>query len=152
VPCLFAEQGRLPISRLLVALDGSERGMAVFTTARDFAEAVGASVGVVTVEEMDRAPSEEPGGVLPLTRSSRLWRELEPVRSSATAAAWAAEPPVAIRRGHVVREVMSELAESGADVLALGCHRGGPSGILEIGGTARHLVHTAPASVLAIPL
>ena len=41
VPCLFMEQGALPLSQLLVALDGSDRGMRVYATARDFAQAVG---------------------------------------------------------------------------------------------------------------
>ena len=40
----------------------------------------------------------------------------------------------------------------GADVLTFGCHRGGPSGVLESGGTARRLLHSAPVSVLTIPL
>jgi hypothetical protein len=152
VPCLLMEQGALPLSQLLVALDGSERGMGVFASARAFAEAVGAGIGVVTVEDVDETLSEVPGVPLPLTRSSRLWRELEPAMVGASTSNWRSEPPVAIRRGHVIREVMAEVVKSGADVLAFGCHRGGPSGILEVGGTARHLAHTAPVSVLTIPL
>jgi nucleotide-binding universal stress UspA family protein len=62
------------------------------------------------------------------------------------------EISVAIRQGRVVPEIVTEVGSSGADVLAFGCHRGGPSGILETGGTARHLVHTAPVSVLTVPL
>jgi nucleotide-binding universal stress UspA family protein len=151
VPCLLMEQGALPLSQLLVALDGSQRGMGVFTAARAFAEALGAGVGVVTVEDVDETPTEVPG-LLPLARSSRLWAELEPAMVGTSTSTWRSETPVAIRRGHVVREVMAELVESGADVLAFGCHRGGPSGILEVGGTARHLLHTAPVSVLTIPL
>jgi nucleotide-binding universal stress UspA family protein len=34
----------------------------------------------------------------------------------------------------------------------IGCHRGGPPGILEAGSTARRLAHTAPCAVLTIPL
>ena len=152
VPCLFVEQGRLPVSRLLVALDGSERGMGVFTSTRDFAKAVGADIGVVSVEDVDMPLPEAAGAPLPLTRSSRLWGELEPVMARDSGGAWRTEAPVAIRRGPVVREVMAELVQTGADVLAIGCHRGGPSGILEVGGTARHLAHTAPVSVLTMPL
>jgi nucleotide-binding universal stress UspA family protein len=151
VPCLLVEEGALPLSQLLVALDGSQRGMGVFTAARAFANAVGAGIGVVTVEDVDETLSEVPGAPLPLTRSSRLWGELEPAVGVSTSSGQS-ETAVAIRCGHVVREVMAELAETGADVLAFGCHRGGPSGILEVGGTARHLAHTAPGSVLTIPL
>ena len=38
---LFVEHGALPLSQLLVALDGSDRGMRVYAAARDFAQAVG---------------------------------------------------------------------------------------------------------------
>ena len=152
VPCLFVEQGSVPLSRLLVALDGTERGMRVFTAARDFADAVNAGVAVVTVEDVKVPQLAEAVPPLPLTRSSRLWRELEPVPGRSGGAACAGETAVAIRQGRAVPEILAELAGSGADVLAFGCHRGGPAGILETGGTARHLAHTAPVSVLTIPL
>ena len=151
IPCLFVEQGRVALARLLIALDGSERGMRVFTAARNFAEAVGAGVAVVTVEDVHAPHPVDPVPPLPLTRSSRLWRELEPPASRGAVSA-PTETRVAIRQGRVVPEVLAELPGSGADVLAFGCHRGGPSGILETGGTARHLVHSAPVSVLTIPL
>ena len=44
---LFVEQGAPPLSRLLVALDGSERGMRVYAAARDFAHAAGLGLTVV---------------------------------------------------------------------------------------------------------
>lgn len=151
VPCLFVEQERLPLTRLLAALDGTERGMRVFATARDFVEAVCASLSVVTVEDLGGPQPQDSVPPLPLTRSSRLWRELEPPAQRHGAPA-ATETMVAIRQGRVVPEVIAEVAASDADVLAFGCHRGGPSGILETGSTARHLAHTAPVSVLTIPL
>lgn len=151
-PCLFIEQENLKLSRVLVALDGSERGMRVFGAARNFAEAVGAAIAVVTVEDVHAPSPPEAVPPLPLTRSSRLWRELEPVPGRSGGAACAGETAVAIRQGRAVPEILAELAGSGADVLAFGCHRGGPAGILETGGTARHLAHTAPVSVLTIPL
>jgi nucleotide-binding universal stress UspA family protein len=42
--------------------------------------------------------------------------------------------------------------ETGADVLAIGYHRGGPPGVLEAGSTARRLAHVAPCAVLTLPL
>ena len=150
VPSLFMEQGSPPLSRMLVALDGSERGMRVFATARDLADAVGAGLAVVTVEDVHAPHPAAPAPPLPLTRSSRLWRDLEPAPSRGGTST--TETAVAIRQGRAVPEVLAELAGSGADVLAFGCHRGGPAGILDGGGTARHLAHTAPVSVLTIPL
>ena len=151
VPCLFVEQGALPLSRLLVALDGSDRGMRVYATARDFAQTVGAGLTVVTVETGKGFEDAAPVPPLPLTRSSRLWYELEPLAPRANAPI-STETAVSIRQGPPVSEVVAELAESGADVLAFGCHRGGPAGSLESGGTACRLLHTAPVSVLSIPL
>jgi nucleotide-binding universal stress UspA family protein len=150
-PCLFVEQESLKLSRVLVALDGSERGMRVFGAARSFAEAVGATIAVVTVEDVHAPNLPDPVPPLPLTRSSRLWRELEPHHGRGGLST-ATETAVSIRQGKVVPEILAEVAERSADVLAFGCHRGGPSGILETGGTGRHLAHTAPVSVLTIPL
>jgi nucleotide-binding universal stress UspA family protein len=152
LPCLFVEQGALPLSQLLVALDGSDRGMRVYAAARDFARAVDLGLTVVTVECGDRPEAAlDHVPPLPLTRSSRLWSELEtPASRPGTPAS--AEITVSIRQGRPVAEVLAEIAETGADVLTFGCHRGGPAGILESGGTARHLLHSAPVSVLTIPL
>jgi nucleotide-binding universal stress UspA family protein len=149
LPCLFVEQGALPLSRLLVALDGSDRGMRVYAAARDFARAVDLGLRVVTVECGDRPEALDLVPPLPLTRSSRLWSELEPTRAGTPTST---ETTVSIRQGRPVAEVLAEIAETGADVLTFGCHRGGPAGILESGGTARHLLHSAPISVLTIPL
>ena len=151
VACLFVEQGALPLSQLLVAIDGSDRGMGVYAAARSFAQDVGLGLTVVTVECGEPPAGGEPTVALPLTRSSRLWRELAPPVARAEASS-ATEVAVSIRQGRPVAEVLAEVAESGADVLTFGCHRGGPPGILESGGTARHLLHTAPVSVLTIPL
>ena len=151
LPCLFVEQEALPLSQLLIALDGSDRGMRVYAAARDFARAVGLGLSVVTVECGDRPDALDPVPPLPLTRSSRLWSELDPPASRAGTPA-SAEITVSIRQGRPVAEVLAEIADSGADVLTFGCHRGGPAGILESGGTARHLLHSAPVSVLTIPL
>jgi nucleotide-binding universal stress UspA family protein len=125
--------------------------MRVYGAARDFAQAADLGLTVVTVESRDRPESVDPVPPLPLTRSSRLWRELEPPLTRAGAPA-STETAVSIRQGRPVAEVLTELGESSADVLTFGCHRGGPPGILESGGTARHLLHRAPVSVLTIPL
>lgn len=151
VSCLFVEHGALPLSQLLVALDGSDRGMRVYAAARDFAQAVGLAVTVVTVECGEYPESVDTASVLPLTRSSRLWSELTPPDARAGRPA-STETAVSIRQGRPVAEVLAELTDTGADVLTFGCHRGGPAGMLEAGGTARHLLHTAPVSVLTIPL
>ena len=136
VPCLFVQPGSEPIREILVALDGSERGMRVLAGARTLADSVRACTRVVTVEEEE--PSEAFAQAPPRARSIELERKVEGA--------------VGIRRGPIVKEILTEVAERAPDVLAIGYHRGGPPGIIEGGSTARQLTHTAPVSVLAIPL
>jgi nucleotide-binding universal stress UspA family protein len=139
VPCLVVQPGSRPVARLLVALDGSDRGMSVLNACRGFAKAAGAAIRVVTVEEMEEPLPQSPALPVPLARSARLQREV-------------ADAGVAVRQGTIVPEVLAEVSASNSDVLAFGYHRGGPPGIIEGTSTARHLAHTAPVSVLAIPL
>jgi nucleotide-binding universal stress UspA family protein len=152
VPCLFVPPGSGELQRLLVALDGSERGMTVLTEVCGLARGLGASLGIITVEY---GPDGEPAGLgsaLPVGRSSQLrgrigavlGRELEAIKGARTA--------VEIRRGAIVPQILAEVEASHPDVLVFGYHRGGPPGMIEAGSTGRHLVHTAPCAVLTIPL
>jgi nucleotide-binding universal stress UspA family protein len=152
IPCLFVPPGSGELWQLLVALDGSERGMTVLTAACGFAGDVGACLRVVTVEY---GPDGEPAGLgsaLPVGRSSQLrgrvaavlGRELETIAGAPTA--------VEIRHGGIVPQILAEVEASHPDVLVFGYHRGGPPGMVEAGSTGRHLAHTAPCAVLTIPL
>jgi nucleotide-binding universal stress UspA family protein len=152
VPCLFVQPGTEPIGQLLVALDGSERGMSVLTFSRDFAEAVGAAIRVVTVEDVYALQTLVPAPAVPLARTRRLQYEAEPIVARSAGSRGPADTGVSVRQGHIVPEILAEVAASRPDVLAFGYHRGGPPGIIEGSSTARHLAHTAPVSVLAIPL
>jgi nucleotide-binding universal stress UspA family protein len=118
---------------------------------RGVARSIGADVTVVTVEHGDAPPPVERVPPLPLTRSSRLRHELD-AGVTMTDAAAIRETVVSIRQGRPVYEILAEITEQGTNALAFGCHRGGPSGILKSGGTARHLLHSPPVSVLTIPL
>jgi nucleotide-binding universal stress UspA family protein len=112
----------------------------------------GAAIRVVTVEDVDAPHPQVLASPVPLTRSSRLQREVETIVARTTGSSSPADTGVAVRRGVVVPEILAEVAASGPDVLAFGYHRDGPPGIIEGSSTARQLVHTAPVSVLAIPL
>ena len=147
-PCLFVPPGSGDVRRVLVALDGSDRGMNVLNQACDFARYAGAVVQAVTVE---RRPGDEPLQIvstLPVARSSSLQVRVH----EALSGKGFPTVPLAIRRGDVFELVVEEAQESGADVLAIGYHRGGPPSLLEAGSTARRLAHAAPCAVLTIPL
>ena len=148
VPCMFIPSDSGEVRRILAALDGTARGISVLTETCDFAEATGAALKTVTVEQM---PVGEPLHLvadLPVARSSTLHSKVQEVlvRKNLDTT------PLAIRRGDVVERVLAEIQETGADVLAIGYRRGGPPGVLEAGSTARRLAHVAPCAVLTIPL
>jgi nucleotide-binding universal stress UspA family protein len=148
LPCLFVPPGSREPRKVLVALDGSDRGINVLNQACDFARYAGATLTAVTVE---RRPAGEPlqlVSTLPVARSSLLQARVREVllREGFPQA------PLAIRQGDIVERVLAEVRRSGADVLAIGYHRGGPPGVLEAGSTARRLAHEAPCAVLTIPL
>lgn len=149
IPCLFVPPGIGPLRRMLVALDGSERGMAVLREASGFAQAAGIGLRAVTVEPAtDREP--DLASALPTTRTVRLRSRTQSFLTRE--ALPEALPEVEVRRGPIVEQILEAVHESEADVLAIGYHRGGLPGVLEAGSTARHLAHTAPCAVLTIPL
>lgn len=151
-PCLLVPPGSGELRQLLVALDGSERGMTVLTAACGFARGLGVSLRIVSVQYSPDGEPGDLGSTLSVGRSSQLrgrigavlGRELEAIAGAPTA--------VEIRRGAIVPQILAEVDVSHPDVLVFGYHRGGPPGVIETGSTARHLAHTAPCAVLTIPL
>jgi len=146
IPCLFVAANAGPLRRMLVAVDGSEQGMVVLTEACSFAEAVGTTLRVLTVEagQADQ-PSASTAG-----NEGKLDSRVRAVLSRQGMAA--AVPSVEVRRGAIVQQILATVDASGPDVLAIGYHRGGLPGVIEAGSTARHLAHTASCAVLTIPL
>ncbi len=148
LPCLFVPPGSGQLRKVLVALDGSDRGVNVLNQACDFARYTGATVEAVTVEQRSGDEPPQVGASLPVARSLSLQARVHEV----LAREGFPDAPLAIRRGDIVDRVVAEARESGADILAIGYHRGGPPGVLEAGSTARRLAHAAQCAVLTIPL
>ena len=142
LPCLFVPVGgRLP-RRMLVAIDGSERGMVVLRMADGFARSIGAELRVMTVERV--RPEEPPllASATPATRSTKVQDQVRQMVGR----------EVELRRGDPPEQILAAVEELQADVLVIGSHRGGPAGVIEAGSTARRLAHTAPCAVLTVPL
>jgi nucleotide-binding universal stress UspA family protein len=141
VPCLFVPTPiEAPIT-VLAALDGSPRCLTVLAATRSIAESLHAGLELVTVEPARNDETSEPTHALPTARTVNLRCMLD--QDSDT---------LRVRRGDIVTEVLREVHATGAQVLAVGYHRGGPPGVLELGSTARRLTHSAPCGVLTIPL
>lgn len=147
IPCLLVPMGVSAIESIVVALDGTERGMAVLRVAGDFARAAGIPARLVTVDPVwpdERLASVE---VVATARTARLAELLATPSMRA-----APRATLDVRHGDTVDELLRVMEESRADVLAIGYHRGGPPGVVEAGSIARRLAHTAPGAVLTVPL
>jgi nucleotide-binding universal stress UspA family protein len=141
VPCLFVP-APLPVpTTVLVALDGSSRCMAVLAATRSIVEALGAGLELVTVEPVRADDPQQLARSLPTARTVNLQRMLNGDGDA-----------LRIRRGEVVAEIVHEVNATEAQILAVGYHRGGPPGVLELGSVARRLTHAASCAVLTIPL
>jgi nucleotide-binding universal stress UspA family protein len=153
VPSLHVPPETGPLRRVLVALDGSERGFVVFRAACAFAASIGADIQVVTVEPVWSNESDALAAATPMARTLALIERVKGacVVCDAQQHGSAAEP-VLVARGNVVAQVQAAITNTGADLLAVGYHRGGPAGIVEGGSVARRLLHSAQCAVLAIPL
>lgn len=150
IPCLFVPPNSDPLHRVLVALDGSERGMVVLREACGFARSAGTSLRVVTVES---DPVDEPAeleSALPVARTARLQGQVQALLTRE--AVPGAVPGLEVRSGVIVEQILAAVDATDADVLVIGYHRGGLPGIIEAGSTGRRLSHSAPCAVLTIPL
>ncbi len=150
IPCLFVPPNSGPPRQVLVALDGTERGMVVLHGALGFATGAGASLRMMTVEVGPADERPELTTTLQAARSARLESELQALLTGTPVPG--VVPAVEVRRGAIVEEILAAVHATGADVLVIGYHRGGLPGIIEAGSTARRVLHTAPCAVLTIPL
>lgn len=148
IPCLLAPAGTRDIRSAVVALDGTDRGFLVYREARDFAKALRLDLRPLTVERTWPGEPEHANGVLDArtVRLMKLLRETDSPR-----ARWRPEP-LEVVRGLPVYEIGRALDQTGADLLIVGYHRGGPAGVLDGTSVARRLVHGVSSAVLTIPL
>src|SRR5262249_3079047 len=126
LPCLFVPpRGTSPL-RLLVALEGSERGSMVLRTADAFARQIGAGLRLLTVESVHSGEPDHLAIATPLARSARIRSHVRETLGH----------ELEVRRGEPAEQILAAVDECGPDVLVLGCHRGGPAGVIEAGSTA----------------
>jgi nucleotide-binding universal stress UspA family protein len=142
IPCLFVPPRGTAPRRVLVAVDGSERGMRVLKAAEEFARQAGSELEVLTVEPVQAGEPIHLARAIPAARSSRIRSHVQ----------GALGRDVEVRRGEPAEQILAAVLERKPDVLVLGCHRGGPAGMIEAGSTARQVTHTAPCAVLTVPL
>ena len=146
VPCLVIPPAELDCRGFLAAVDGTERGMVVLNEALAIARALQQPVVPITVEPERTNEPARLAAQIPTGRSVQLQHAV------GVLAEHGGLEPVHIRRGDVVTELLGEIQDRPGFGIAIGYHRGGPSGLIEGGSIGRKLVHQSPAPVLTIPL
>ena len=142
IPCLFVPPWGASFDRILVAVDGSPRGSAVLRFAVGFADAVGAGLRVLTVERPWPGEPADLALTVPVTRGKPIQAGLDGGPAL----------EVEVRHGEAAEQILEAAKETEEGVVVVGCHRGGPAGVIEAGSTARHVIHQAPCAVLTVPL
>jgi nucleotide-binding universal stress UspA family protein len=141
VPCLFVS-GPLEVpERLLVALDGSERGLRVLRFALDIAMRLGARLSGVIVEPADGGGAAGLAAPVPSARTAVLQGRLD-----------GAVQPLIVSHGNPELEILRAAEDVGADVIILGCRRGSHPDPTDQGSVGRRVVQAAPCAVLTVPL
>jgi nucleotide-binding universal stress UspA family protein len=146
VPTLFVPHTVRELSSVLVALDGSARGMTVLLHAADFARHVGGSLSIVSVDE----GISDDHGDHPVTSSRSL--ALQQRVSELFRGSDFRQVHAAVQRGDIVENVIGHSSVAKFHVLATGYHRGAVTGGLASGSAAQRLGHAAHCAVLTIPL
>lgn len=142
---LFVSARTKAVNRVLVALDGSLRGLGVVGPASEFLALTGARAFAICV-----LPGADPdageGSAWEDPRSERARALMERLKPPSIPCDFIA------RRGDPVREILDLLESALADVLILGVRRGGAPGDLGSGHVGRDLLQAAPTAVLTVPI
>lgn len=145
VPCLIMPPGQGRFGRLILALDGSQRGMAVLRAARRFRGLTDTALSAVYVEPATETTSAPPPSLFD-RRAEAIEEAMGAILHRGEAA------PLVRRRGDVVAQIVGDLSTGAGDVLVVGVRRGGPANLEESTGAGRRLLAAAPCAVLTVPL
>ncbi|MGQ0702969.1 MAG: universal stress protein [Gemmatimonadales bacterium] len=137
-PCLMIPPNVRDVRRVLIALDGTQRGLGILESAAAIAELAEAQSESVCVSNDGLRPVADgvPRILAALVHHPGL----------------GGPDSLQIRHGSPVREILAELAERGFDLLAIGVRRGGPPGEMGSGHVGQDLLREAPVAILTVPI
>jgi nucleotide-binding universal stress UspA family protein len=139
---LFVPGSVCCIRRVLIALDGTDRGLGILHGAASVVAALGATPIAVCV--LSGALPGEPDSADPRAgRVSEALNRTEGLSGRTT---------VHILHGEPVPKILSLLEESRSDLLVVGVRGGGPQGEMGSGHVGRDLLQAVPAAILSIPI
>ena len=143
--CLWIPPGTGRVKRILLALDGTRRGLGVLEPAARIAGLLKAEVTTIHVlpQEVSGAPD--------------VWDSIEPAVERIREALGGMDElggseSLVIRRGPPIWEILDCVDRLRIDLLVLGVRGGGPCGDMGSGHIGRDLLRTAPVAVLTIPI
>ncbi len=136
-PCLLVPPHVDRIGRILVALDGTSRGLGVLPFAEMFTRALGVPAGTV-LATADETNVE--------TVRSRILPSLldHPVLGG--------PGQLDVRVGSPVEQIIDAVGSAKADLLVIGIRRGGQIGGAGSGHVGRDLLLKAPSAILTVPI
>jgi nucleotide-binding universal stress UspA family protein len=141
-PSLFIPPAISRFRRVLIALDGTKRGLSVLDAATRVLALTGAEPNSVTVipdgEAID-TPQSDPRVIRVRQALERFPKLGGPAR-------------LRVLGGDPVGQILRLLTEMQVDLLVLGVRGGGPAGEMGSGHVGRDLLQTAPVAILSIPI
>jgi nucleotide-binding universal stress UspA family protein len=136
-PCLLIPPDLNRLGRMMVALDGTSRGLGILPFAESFAEMLQLPASTVyTAPEEVAAHSGRAKLLAALLEHPRL----------------GGPEHLEVRIGLPVQEILAACLTSGADLLVVGVRRGGPLGDAGSGHVGRDLLLKAPTAILTVPI
>ncbi len=135
--------------RIVVANDGSEGGLKALSLACDLAKRHGASLHMISVEELPNIPASIDEIVETKSEENHKFHDAL-AKARALAKKKAVKLDAEVVAGHAVAAVLAYVKAKKADLLVVGFM--GHSALYEriIGGTADRLVRLAPCPVLVV--
>jgi nucleotide-binding universal stress UspA family protein len=151
IPCLMVPAGLTTMRRVLVALDGSDRGLAVLRAGAELAVEAHFELSTVTVD-----PARPGDALVVSARSERLAGRIdEHLRQRGGGDLGVGGPATSVlrvRHGDAVEQIIAEVDAAGADILVTGFHPGGPLLVVDERSVSRSLVHNVSCAVMTVPL
>lgn len=144
-PCLLIPPTIERLDRMLLALDGTQRGLGLLESASRLAAVLGAQGTSVYVDP----------AAIPAAPVDSDWTDPATRRVQAALAGFpclGGPEGLQIRSGAPVEAILRVLEESGANLLVIGVRRGGPSGDLGSGHVGRDLLRACPVAILTVPI
>jgi nucleotide-binding universal stress UspA family protein len=144
-PCLLVPPTVGKLERVVMALDGTSRGLGVLETTTALVRALNAKLHAVHV-----LPEHTPATASEQFKSDPAVQRIRDALAGFPLIGGPAS--LQVLQGSPVWEILAFLERTGADLLVLGVRGGGPTGEMGSGHIGQDLLRTAPVAILTVPI